>query len=118
MKLFAIPDHLPAPVPDYGNYDPQVEQAKESEHLEALKAHLIELGYVGAYTGEIYRDQIADGYAQYMVADSGGRQFGLVHLPYGDGYASRDVAFLPKREIIARLEQQRRVAALFSRKSA
>jgi hypothetical protein len=48
-----------------------------------------------------------------MVMD--GRAFGLIHLPYGDAYQSRDVGFLPKKEIIRRLGSSKKLAALFAK---
>src|SRR3989304_3088397 len=101
MKIHCLPTEVPAPTPNYTNYDSVKEIAAENKHMADLKAWLKKVGYTGKYTGEIYKEQIADGYALYMVAD-GGRNFALIHLPYGDGYDSRNVQFLPKKEIIAR----------------
>jgi hypothetical protein len=111
MKIYSLPDELPAPQPDYSKYDYQKERAAEDKHIADLKAWLLNHGYDGKYTGEIYKEGVADGYALYMVAD--GRKFALIHLPYGDGYESRDVAYLPKREIIRRIEARKELRAMF-----
>jgi hypothetical protein len=116
MKIYSCPKEIPAPEPDYSHYDAEKEDKAEADHLAALKAWLIKQGHTGKYTGEIYRDQVADGYAQYMVGD-GKYGFFLIHLPYGDAYNSRDVQFLPKKEIIRRLEAEKKFAALFAAKA-
>lgn len=115
MKIYSVPDECPAPNPNYTNYDSAKEIAAEEKHMADLKAWLIKAGYTGKYTGEIYKEHVADGYALYMVMD--GPKFGLIHLPYGDGYNSRNVQFLPKKEIIARVEADKRLRELFKRAS-
>lgn len=102
MKIYTCPDEIPAPKPDYDNYDSLKQQQAEENHEKELAKWLKSNGFPGKYTGEIYRVGVADGYARYMVAD--GRTFCLIHLPYGDAYQSRDVQFLPKKEIIRRVE--------------
>jgi len=113
MKIYSCPKEVPAPEPDYSNYDHAKVDADEQRHMDALKSWLIEKGYTGKYTGEIYKEGVADGYALYMVMD--GRTFGLIHLPYGDAYQSRDVGFLPKKEIIRRLGSAKKFAALWNK---
>jgi hypothetical protein len=114
MKIYSCPDQVPAPTPDYRNYDRAKEDAAEKKHMADLKAFLKKAGYTGKYTGEIYKDGVADGYALYMVMD--GPKSGLVHLPYGDGYESRDAGFLPKKEIIARIERDKAFRAAWNKK--
>ena len=115
MKIFDCPNEIPAPQVDYKNYDSDKNQRDEEEHGEQLKTWLKANGYPGKYTGEIFRVGIADGYAQYMVAD--GRTFCLIHLPYGDAYDSQDVQFLPKKEIIRRVEAGKKFAALWKKQT-
>ncbi len=114
MKIYSCPKEVPPPEPDYRNYDHAKELRAEEEHEAKLKAWLVTKGYTGKHTGAIYREGVADGYASYMVGD--GRSFILIHLPYGDAYQSRNVQFLPKREIIRRLEGAKAMAQLFARK--
>ncbi len=116
MKIFSLPATLPAPEPNYRNYDSAREQAREDDHRALLKAYLIRMGYTGKYTGEVYRAQIADGYAQYMMLD--GRVSGLIHLPYGDGYQCPNVQHLSKRVIVQRIETDKRWSALFASRRA
>lgn len=113
MKIYSCPKEVPPPTPDYSSYDHAKVDADEEKHMADLKAWLKKRGYTGKYTGEIYREGVADGYALYMVMD--GRAFGLIHLPYGDAYQSRDVSFLPKKEIIRRLGSSKKLAALFAK---
>lgn len=115
IKIYSLPDQVPAPQTDYANYDHAKVDADEAAHMAKLKAFLIESGYTGKHTGEIYRDGVADGYALYMVAD--GKPFGLVHLPYGDGYQSRDARFLTKTEVLRRIEAEKKFRALFRKKA-
>lgn len=105
MKVYSIPDEIPAPKPDYSNYDHRKEALAEQKHCEDLKAFLIRSGYTGAHTGEIVSFPVADGRALYMMAE--GRSSCLIHLPYGDAYQYRDVAFLPKKEILRRIEAEK-----------
>ena len=112
MKIYCLPAEVPAPTPNYANYDHKAEMAAEEKHMADLKAWLRKAGYTGKYTGEIYKEHVADGHAIYMVMD--GRKFGLIHLPYGDGYQSRDVGFLPKAEIIRRIKSLKAFSEMFT----
>lgn len=114
MKLYSLPDSVPAPEVDYRNYDNQKVAADEKQHMADLKTHLIKLGYIGKHTGEIYSEYVADGTALYMVVDAP-RAFGLIHLPYGDAYQSRNVAFLTKAEILRRIVANKRFEAMFNK---
>lgn len=116
MKIYTCPVEVPAPEPDYSNYDNKKQAAAEDKHMTDLKAWLKKHGYPGKYTGEIYSEGVADGSALYMVAD--GRSFCLIHLPYGDAYQSRDVGFLPKKEIIRRIESNKKLEALWKQRTA
>lgn len=102
MKIYSCPPAVSAPQHDYRNYDRAKAMAAEAQHREALKTWLINHGYSGRHTGGVFREQVADGHAEYMLAD-GPKSF-LIHLPYGDGYQSRNVEFLPKREVVRRIE--------------
>jgi len=114
MKVYACP--IPAPNPDYANYDREKENAKIEAHKLQVTSWLKTKGYTGKRTGEIVRFQVADGYAEYMLGD--GRKSILIHLPYYDGYQYGDVRFLPKAEIIRRIEAEKEFAKLFEKKGA
>lgn len=116
MKVYSCPDELPAPEVDYRNYDYDRERAREHEHQQQLKAWLQRNGYSGARTGEVVRFGVADGYAQYMLAD--GPRSILIHLPYGDAWQYGDVQFLPKAEIVRRIEADKKLASFFASRAA
>lgn len=114
MKIYALPTEVPAPEPDYSNYDYEKEVAQEDAHLEALKKHFIAQGYRGKNTGEVISFPVADGCAQYMLVE-GPKSF-LIHLPYGDAWQFREAEYLPKKEILRRIESGKKLAKLFGGK--
>ena len=85
------------------------------QYIEANKAWLRENGFDGPNSGDLIQFGVADGYAQYMFADKGRQSF-LIHLDIGDGYQYRDVEFLPKKEILRRIEQCKSRVKLFGRR--
>lgn len=111
MKVYSCPDECAAPEPDYSNYDFAKEQKLQEEHTAKLKSWLISQGYTGKYTGEIYQTARGDGYALYMIGDKG-RSGILIHLPYGDAWDDPDVGFVPKTEIVKRIEQRKNWAKI------
>jgi hypothetical protein len=114
MKIYSCPDEVPAPTVDYrAKYDRAKEDAAEKKHMANLRQWLIVHGYTGKYTGEIYKQGMADGYALYMFGD--GSKSCLIHLPYGDGYHARDVEFVPKKEIIARIERDKAFSVMWKK---
>lgn len=114
MKVYALPESLPVPAFDFNDIGGW--QKREEAHRESVRQWLKANGYTGKNSGRILRLPFADGYAEYMMAE--GSQSFLFHLPYGDGYDSREVNFLPKKEVLARIEQQEKLDALFKRKAA
>lgn len=119
MKVFSVPEAVPFPTADFANYDFKAEQAREEAHKQALRQHLRDMGYTGKHNGKIARFPIADGYAQYMLADGNGRYGSsfLIHLPYCDAWHYHDIGYLPKKAIVERIEQQDRADALFAKKA-
>lgn len=117
MKVYSVPEAVPFAEPDYANYDYEKEQAREQAHQEALKQHLIDMGYTGKHTGGIARFGVADGCAQYMLADGNGR-YGpsfLVHLPYGDAWNYHGIQHFPKKDIVKQIEHDKAMAKLFAK---
>ena len=113
MKVVSMPAEVPFAEPDYSNYDSVKEEARETEHLEQLKTWLKANGWPGERTGQELQEPHADGYARYMYGD--GPKPVLVHLPYGDAWHSPNVGFLPKKEVLKRLDRRAGLAALFGR---
>ncbi len=116
MKIYSCPKEVPAPEPDYSNYDHTKELRAEEEHQTKLAAWLRSKGYTGKHTGAIYREGVADGYAVYMLAD--GPKSCLIHLPYGDAYQSQNAQFVPKAEIVKRIDAKKQFAALMAKRHA
>jgi hypothetical protein len=102
MKVYSCPAQVPPPKPDYSNYIHAIEIQKENQHRADLTNWLKCNGFPGQHTGKTISFQVADGYAEYMLAD--GPTSCLIHLPYGDGYSFPEVAFLPKKEILRRID--------------
>ena len=96
--MYSLPKFLPAPTVDYENYDHEKVEADEQEHKKALQQYLKQANFNGSLTGEIVRFPVADGYAEYMVADAG-KVWGLIHLPYGDAYEFPYIHKISKTEI-------------------
>ena len=116
MKVYSLPKEVPAPTVDYRKYDHEKVAADEEQHKAQLKKWLQDQGYTGKHTGRVVSFGVADGSAQYMIAD-GPKSF-LIHLPYCDAYQYPDVRFLPKKEIIRRADANDSFHALFSKKEA
>ena len=114
MKVYSTPKEVPDPKMDYVNFDMAKYEAALQAHGKALEAWLRKAGYTGKRTGMIVRFPMADGYAEYMLAE--GKKSCLIHLPYGDAYDNPDVRFVPKAEILKRIEAQDKMRALFSKK--
>lgn len=116
MKVYQAPDEVPSPSISLlvsSNTNKPYEKACD-DHREALKNWLKKSGYAGANTGKVVRFPVADGYAEYMLAE--GKTSCLIHLDYYDGYRYPDVKFLPKKEILARIQQEENMAKLFASK--
>ena len=117
MKVYSLPDVLPAPVISIDDIKNGEDDKKKAAHSERLKAYLKEIGYDGTHTGRIYHAPQADGRALYMFADSPSEndcESVLVHLPYGDAWISPDVEFVPREEVIARMDANDNVMEHFS----
>lgn len=111
MKVFSSP--IPAPDYQYSQpYDRDRDAATEKAYREANKQWALKNGYTGPLTGKSICFGVADGHAEYMFID-GGRKSALLHLEISDAYQYPDVQFLPKTEIIRRMAQQKKMAALF-----
>lgn len=115
MKIFALPTAVPAPTPDWQNYDREKVAAEEAAHRLAVAEHFRSHGYTGKNTGETVSFSVGDGSAEYMLVE--GRTSFLVHLPYGDGYRYPNAAYMPKAAILAQIKSQKSIQAFFTRAS-
>lgn len=109
--IYRLPKVLPAPTVDYSNYDHKKVEADEQEHKKALQQYLKQANFNGSLTGEIVRFPVADGYAEYMVADAG-KVWGLIHLPYGDAYEFPYIHKISKTEIKKQIKMDKKMAQL------
>lgn len=118
MKIYSCNDHVSAPEVDVNvPYDRTREAQAEAEYLTAMKTHLrTTLGCTGANTGKILRVPFADGAAQYMLAE--GRQSFLVHLELGDAYHNPDVQYLPKKEVLRRIQSAEAFAEAWAKRTS
>lgn len=120
MQVFSCPEECAWVDPDVVNYNWNTEWKRQAEHQAKLKAYLIENGYKGKYTGGTCSFGVADGSAQYMLADGNGR-FGrsfLIHLPYGDAYHYHGIQHFPKKAIVEYVKQEAKRNAYFARRDA
>lgn len=111
MKVYALPGELAATVPAF-DFEGGWEK-KEEAHREEIRAWLKQAGYTGKNSGKILRESVADGYAEYMVAE-GSKTF-LLHLPYGDAYQAPYVHRMTKKDVLDSIRAQERLDELFNR---
>lgn len=120
MQVYAVPGEVAVPGFEDscldGRYDREQDDRVTNEFLAELKAWLVEHGYNRKLTGEIVSFPIADGAAQYMVAE--GKSTILVHLPIHDAWniPAAHMRGLRKKDIVEQVERSRRIAAMFAEK--
>lgn len=117
MKLYALPAEVPAPKFDFNdgidNYDAKCEQ-----HRADLKAWLEANGWSGKNTGRTVSFPVADGKAEYMIAQAGsrtGRSTCIFHLPYLDGYHYLGAEKFSFKELLGKADSEEALAALFKK---
>lgn len=117
MDVYSCPDQVPYNFPDLSNIRDcnAVVMQSEDEHKKKLILFLKNAGYDSNNTGRILSEPQADSYAHYMFAEANSGQAILIHLPYGDGWESPNVGYLPKEEVLRRIGANDRVRALFKK---
>jgi len=114
-KIYSIPQEFEATMPTWSIANDRDENIRrEEEWLEKLSQWCKTHGS-GKYGGQIVRDGVADGYAQYMVFSL--RPLQLIHIPLGDAWQSRWAHRWTAADIKQMVERERALAELFSRKS-
>ena len=111
----AYANEIPAPEffgPD-GRYDHAAYERNCAEYRAATEARLREQGFNHRLTGKVIQFQVADGYAQYMLATP----TKWIHLDEVDGYHADPALIRGMRaaDVVARVEPQDNIAMLFSR---
>jgi len=107
-KIYQSP--IDEPVLDWKN--PNAYAKAEEKFKKELKEFLQARNKTGKNVGEIIRFQVADGYAEYMVASM--RPLELVHLNLLDGYQETLVQYMTAKAVQDKIDQQKALEKLFS----
>ncbi len=110
-KVYLPPSSIPVPEFDWENQEKYRED--EKTFIENL-TKFVKRRKKGDLIGEIIRFQVADGYAQYMVA--GLKPVELIHLPLMDAYQSEFADLMTAERVKEMIENSRRMAELFGKK--
>ena len=111
-KVFLLPSGFEAPEFDWQDIDKY--QKDCAEHTEKIKQWCLNRNPTQKNVGEVIRFQVADGYAEYMVAST--KPVELIHLPYMDGYQSETAPLMTAKAIQDKIDQALAMAKLFSKK--
>lgn len=110
-KVYLLPDGFNAP--DFNWEDINQYEKDCAELTERLKKWCIERNNQ-KNVGEIIKFQVADGYAEYMVAST--KPVQLIHLPFWDGYQSETAPLMTATAIQQKIDQAIAMAKLFAKK--
>lgn len=111
-KVYELPEGFVAP--DFNWEDiPQYEKDC-AELTDKLKKWCIERNPDQKNVGEVIKFQVADGYAEYMVAAT--KPVQLIHLPYWDAYQSETAELMTAKVIQDKIDQKIAMAKLFAPK--
>jgi hypothetical protein len=111
-KVYLLPNGFNAP-----NFDwKDIKQYEKdcAELTDRLKAFCIERNDQ-KNVGEIIKFQVADGYAEYMVAAT--KPVQLIHLPFWDAYQSETAELMTAKAIQQKIDQKIMLDKLFAPKS-
>lgn len=109
-KIFSAPAEIKTPdLSDYKNW-----QENDTKYLTELREWCRKNGS-GALCGEIVREPVADGYAQYMVYTE--KPLQLIHVPTGDAWQFRWASKWNLTDIRNMVKRQKALAELFKQKS-
>ena len=111
-KVFTLPDGFE--VPDFNWEDIEQYNKDIADHTEKIKQWCIERNPDQKNVGEVIRFQVADGYAEYMVAAT--KPVQLIHLPYWDGYQSETASLMTAKAIQDKIDQKIMLNKLFAPK--
>jgi hypothetical protein len=110
-KIYASP--LEVKIPEF-NWENVEQYRKDCDtYKENLKTFLRKRNS-GKTVGEVLRFQVADGYAEYMVASL--KPVELVHLPLWDEYQFEYADLMTAEKIQEQIARQNALKELFSRK--
>lgn len=106
--IFNPPKEVEQPKLDFRDFSKYEEECQK--YREAVKKIVLQRKS-GKHIGEILRFQVADGYAEYMVANLSPVQ--LVHIPLGDAWEFEYAHLFTKKEVVSKIEQQEAIKKLF-----
>jgi len=104
MKVYAPPAEFPAP--DFSahinkdGFDSKGYDAAIEKHTADLREWLKTEGFTGKDSGKIAAFPVADGRAQYMLAEGPGQRSFLIHLAYYDAWNYQFIERLTKKDIL------------------
>lgn len=110
--IYAPPQEMPVPQIDL-SLSIRERMEVEDKWIERLRRWVKQNGS-GQYAGKVIKDQVADGYAMYMVFSL--RPLILIHLPLGDAYQSRWDHRWIASDVKQMVEREETLHALFSKK--
>jgi hypothetical protein len=116
-KIYAPPKKVgPAPeLRDFminGRFDSEKMDEAEEKWINELKLWCA-IHSSGKYVGEVIRQGVADGYAQYMVYSL--RPLELIHLPLGDGYQFQWAHRWTAADVKSMIDREKKMQSLFKR---
>lgn len=111
-KVYLLPDGFNAP--DFNWEDINQYEKDCLELVERLKKWCIERNNQ-KNVGEIIKFQVADGYAEYMVAAT--KPVQLIHLPFWDAWQSETASLMTAKAIQDKIDQKIMFDKLFAPKS-
>jgi hypothetical protein len=111
-KIFSAPKEVKQPTLDLN--DVKNWKANDEKYIQEVKNHINAMGYNGKNAGEVIQFQVADGYAQYMVASM--KPLKLIHLPLGDAWDWQYAHLLTAKEVQKKIDQQKALKKIFSKK--
>lgn len=109
-KVYLLPDGFVAP--DFNWQDIDQYNKDCAELTERLKKWCIERN-TQKNVGEVIKFQVADGYAEYMVAAT--KPVELIHLPFWDKYQSEFAHLMTAKAIQDKIDQTIALNKLFSK---
>jgi hypothetical protein len=108
--IYYSPQEIPLPIMDWMDMD---KYRKDSDiYLSELNAFCLKRKK-GKNIGEIIKFQIADGYAEYMIASM--KPLELIHIPLLDAYQLPYIQNLTTKDVQEKIDQQKKLEVLFKK---
>lgn len=111
-KIFNPPSEVKAPTFNWA--DIKQYRADCDKYKADLKEALQRYNPNGKNVGEVIKFPVADGYAEYMVANM--KPVELVHIPLWDAWNFAHAHLLTAKAVQAEIDKEKRIAELFANK--